>query len=1363
MENFKPELKPKQESSECKKLRRKLFDDFNSDTLGKFSSELQKKGAELAEKLAQLCADANNGVGGDLFEKLKALDQENETIAYRAQIKKEKLALSKKMTQEELQKLKDLKRMRVQKDKQKADKKKAKTTAPEQQPEPNKTQADDENAGNTENAKPEESVDAKKPEEADPKKTKAEQKNQFDQKKDNGDDEAEEFFRKNAETRVLVIEILKMIDELPISEEWIPFKKKSELYAKQGELYTRIMDIFDKYDFAKKNPSSSNIEDAKKAIDGMATLRLEVESFRKELQAWKKNTDKEAEDELNSETEVGSEENNQEQDATPEPEPEQNTTQEDSKNNTKRSKYFKAYEKPEQLKKVLEGEHGKGYQFDDEGSSFEIDTCSIEDDTVTLNVRFKGRPYVGTNCDSATMSVDDFESLMLGWKQGGKLKGLLKYVPINGDEDFIAFGKNSEQKPEQASEFQAIRKKYHRLLAKIHVDLFPVGKYNQEVRDRSNDLTKEITNAFANLKKAWKNKYEAEKSNTLTGVIESAWTNSLNKFNELEIEVDEFLKNISKKAEAEAEAKKTEPEPEQQPEPEPEPEPAFKMGEADAETETETETEQENQEAEPEPEEESETNPEPEENEELEILKKAVEQARDQFVRINTEVTSAYLKIKRTLGKIFSKDPGEVPDVKNSYLAYQEKVKELKNFKLDAIKDKYAGISASSEEEKIIKTAELKKELGDLMLEFNFEEKINLYNARTTAGAEVRKDQLGGKALAKSAEWVNRYRKLNWKYKLAISAVLLAGGYAAAMVGATGVGAGILAVNIGRRVVGGAAAGMGTAGLLETIARGSQKKQADKDTATMFGELDEMDKNNELAGLVDEDANWEEKFFAVENALNKKINEYEQSLKREKGSAELRLLAGLSVGVFVGSGAAGQVFKYFYGVAKDVSGYGMEIMKKACGNWEEKVVAVLGVTDPLNDLHESSVAGVEVEKPDMAKTNLRVGPLKPDANATDFKMPDNKIPTEKLIPGSIDEMVDGVEVGAKIPEFEVEISENSNIERELIKRMQELKIPKAEAGKYAHRMVEKLITESKELAGLDPTGKIKPFTLNELNKVKIGEMIKFNIDPNNLDNSSISNFRHINIPHTEGIAVDDIKMSAISEQMNQEEISRKFNDQLFGKAKTIDINPENMPDPRGGLMPDTSISDFSELDSHMDKFPDNMSDTSSANLENIESNLADGARGADNSVADFSLQDNHIDNVADIQGIEISLAEKVNIEKIAGIFDSSLFSGNSLSQQIMETKNLKGVDFYRAYREIYTKIINNTFSENGIIGQDANEYLERSSNSKIDALIKYNSDHFGTQSVEPKSGENMGAWMTRMVDRALGSCGIGLNNGQIKV
>jgi hypothetical protein len=1324
MENFKPESKSKQESDRCRRLRVGLHDEFRADKLVRFTPELRAKGKVLSEEFGKLYTKEEGISFEEWFKKIKMFDRKEGVIEFRVLHE-----------QERLNKLKDskrIKRVMSEKNKQKEVIKKGSK--------PGNAQADNEI---TKNANPEELVDAKEPEEADPKKTKAEQKNQFDQKKDNGDDEAEEFFRKNAETRVLVIEILKMIDELPISEEWIPFKKKSELYAKQGELYTRIMDIFDKYDFAKKNPSSSNIEDAKKAIDGMATLRLEVESFRKELQAWKKNTDKEAEDELNSETEVGSEENNQEQEATPEPEPEpepkQNTTQEDSKNNTRRSKYFKVYEKPEQLKKVLEGDYGKGYQFDAEGSSFEIDTCSIEDDTVTLNVRFAGRKYADRmkNCDSITMSVDDFENAMGGLKIAS-IKGVFKYMPEDGDEDFIAFGKNSEQKPEQASEFQAIRKKYHRLLAKIHVDLFPVGKYNQEVRDRSNDLTKEITNAFANLKKAWKNKYEAEKSNTLTGVIESAWTNSLNKFNELEIEVDEFLKNISKKteaeAEAEAEAKKTEPEPEQQPEPEP----AFKMGEADAETETETETEQKNKETEPEPEEESETNPEPEENEELEILKKAVEQARDQFVRINTEVTSAYLKIKRTLGKIFSKDPGEVPDVKNSYLAYQEKVKELKNFKLDAIKDKYAGISALSEEEKIIKTAELKKELGDLMLEFNFEEKINLYNARTTAGAEVRKDQLGGKALAKSAEWVNRYRKLNWKYKLAISGVLLAGGVGAAMVGATGVGVGIAAINIGKRIVGGAAAGMGTAGLMETIAREKQKKQAEKNKKAIFNEFDVMDEEHEKAGFVDEDANWEEKFSALEQRLNSEIDEYAQSLKNERGSVKIQVLAGMGVGVFVASGLAGQVFKYGFGLIKDTSGYG--IVKEACGNLAKKFVAVLGVTDPLNINPDSVVTeggtakipptniATEkpiapnapesgLQKPDMAKTNLRVGPLKPDANTTDFKMPDNKIPTEKLIPGSVDEIVDGVDMKQGTL-----VMKGDSVERIIINQKMAGGMSKVEAGKLAH-----LIATNPE----------NTETLKKLSLIQPGERVDVDWEKGTVKVIDRSGVIRGSVVHNAG-TVHEPKLPENHAKIKvPTDVEHKTIKVPKVEAKIVPpLEPEHAPQEKI-QRPEINQAENSNIP------PGNIKEGvyTTKDIERIERMNA-------------GTQDNPVK----LSGHESSMimAGENSIE-IARTFGSDFVGSNILANQLSEIKEMQGDNFYRMYIKIMSGLFKSVVKAGGLdsikaLGNiNAEEYIERGNNPKVIELIKY-CKKIG-YNFNPKNNENMGMWTERVLKEVMKSCG----------
>lgn len=960
MENFKPESKPKQESAECKNLRRKLLKEFHPDKLRKFSSELQEKGSELVKKISQLHADANNGAGGDLFEKLKAIDQEKETADCRAQIKLEE---SKAKTKE---------RMRVHKDAQAA-KKKAKTTSktttapgtekqPEPEPEPNKTQADNENTGNTENTSPEESADTK------------------------------------------------------------------------------------------------------------------------------------------------------------------------------------------------------------------------------------------------------------------------------------------------------------------------------------------------------------------------------------------------------------------QPEPEPEPEKAFKMGEADAETETETETksepkeeqandqEQENQE--PEPEEESENNPEQEQNEELEKMEKAVEQARDQFVRINTEVTSAYLRIKRTLGKVFSKEPQNVPDVENSYLAYQEKTRELKNFKLDAIKNKYAGMSALSEEEKTIKTDELKKELGDLMLEFNFEEKINLYNARTTAGAEVRKDQLGGKALAKSAEWVNRYRKLNWKYKLAISGVLLAGGVGAAMVGATGVGVGIAAINIGKRVIGGAAAGMGTAGLMEAIAREKQKKQAEKNKKAIFDEFDAIDTEHKEAGFVDEDANWEEKLSALEQKLNSEIDEYAQSLKNEKGSVELRALAGLGVGVFVGSGLAGQVFKYGFGLIKDTSGYG--IVKEACGNLAKKFVAVLGVTDPLNIDHSSIApeSGTTKITPENITTEKPIATSAPVAPESGAQKPDStKIVAdqEKVVPvnvkahSSFSSSVDGdlrlhpdevpthagasdggrfysSEVNSKVSGDAFEINKGKgigNIERGLIRKaMADLGISKKEAGTLASQMTKNYLDNH---PGEDPNlvhdgdiikkvdFKNKIYDLDRASSIKGGVHNTSTVHEPKLPENHAKikvptevEHKTIKVPNVEAKIVPPLE----PEHVPQEKIQRPEINQI----KNSDIPPGNIKE--GAY----TTKDIERMN---------------ADLQN---------------------------NPAKLSGHESSIImARENSIEIARTFGSDFVGSNILANQLLEIKEMQGDDFYRMYVKIMNNLFKSVVKEGGLGsirdlgGMDAGEYIENGNNSKVIELVKY-CKKIG-YNFNPKNNENMGMWTERVLKEVMRSCG----------
>jgi hypothetical protein len=399
---------------------------------------------------------------------------------------------------------------------------------------------------------------------------------------------------------------------------------------------------------------------------------------------------------------------------------------------------------------------------------------------------------------------------------------------------------------------------------------------------------------------------------------------------------------------------------------------------------------------------------------------------------------------------------------------------------------------------------------------------------------------------------------------------------------------------------------------------------------------------------------------------------------------------------------------------------------------------------------------------------------------------------------------------------EVKISEHSSIEEEIMKKMQALKVSKEDAGKYAHRMVDRLIKESKRLADLDPSGKLKPTTLAQLNKVNPGEILKFNIDPNNLDNSNITNFRGFSAPHTDispsgGSPINPNISPAMTEQMNQEEISRNYNNQIMGEhagvpeAKTQAFSSSDGDRLHQGEVKTqafgTSDGDrFRQAELEKTKmFSASDGDRLHPNAPESHAGAADGDRfhatetrsiehagasegdrftpteaknlehsGASDGDRFQPTQARSLEHVGASDGdrfnpVELSLLEKANIKKVADIFDDSIFGGNELAKQITQARDMKGANFYRAYREIYAKIIGNTFRENGISALNAGKYLENGygNNSKIDALIKYNSSIKGYD-VEPNVTETMGEWMTRNIDRALGSCGIGLNNTRFK-
>ena len=300
-----------------------------------------------------------------------------------------------------------------------------------------------------------------------------------------------------------------------------------------------------------------------------------------------------------------------------------------------------------------------------------------------------------------------------------------------------------------------------------------------------------------------------------------------------------------------------------------------------------------------------------ENQEKLAELNSAVENARKAYANNDYKVTDAYSKITRVLGKFFKKEPKENPENQAYLQKYKDALEKLKEFRLNELRNKYKALEENTTmapEEKAKKAQELNTEMGCFAKYFNYGEKIKLYEDRTNAGAEARKDTLTGKVMAVGAELVNKYRKLNWKTKLALSLSLMAGSLYFAGAGMATL-ATIGAVQLGQKVLGGASVGMSTSGLIEMLNRKKQREQSDKDAAEMVAGL-------EGAG------DWQTKFSAYENKLSDEMKTYDSALQRERGSADLRVLSGIAAGTLVGSGAAFHMLKWGFGAAVDGLGFG---------------------------------------------------------------------------------------------------------------------------------------------------------------------------------------------------------------------------------------------------------------------------------------------------------------------------------------------------------------------------------------------------------------------------------------------------------
>lgn len=380
-------------------------------------------------------------------------------------------------------------------------------------------------------------------------------------------------------------------------------------------------------------------------------------------------------------------------------------------------------------------------------------------------------------------------------------------------------------------------------------------------------------------------------------------------------------------------------------------------------------------------------------DEQLENLQKAVEEARKNYAGKDYEVSNKLARIKSILGGHFKFKTNDDQATNTSLNQYKTVLNELLSYQIEKIKSRN------------LPDDQVGKEIGALAKYFNQDEKINLFEAHTNARTEAVEKKFGkipGAIMEKTGNFINHYRKLDWKKKMAVGVGL----------GLTGLG--FLA--FGQRIVGGAAAGVGVTTGLEAHYRKKENKKSIAEQANIKNNLENI-------------TSPEEKYAALMQKMQAEMDGYRDSLRTEKTKARNRKLMGLATGVFLGSGAVSHLMHW--GLDETGASHYISEAKKALGFGSVGDVKVAGNKNGIVDKI------VATEKP---KASQVLGGL--DNSAGNNPALDGNV-------GSAVEAAPDIEISKNIP---LTIEKGSSFEGSIIKHLESTGVEHKEAGQMAHRM-----------------------------------------------------------------------------------------------------------------------------------------------------------------------------------------------------------------------------------------------------------------------------------------------------------------------
>lgn len=199
----------------------------------------------------------------------------------------------------------------------------------------------------------------------------------------------------------------------------------------------------------------------------------------------------------------------------------------------------------------------------------------------------------------------------------------------------------------------------------------------------------------------------------------------------------------------------------------------------------------------------------------VKTLKGSSDEARNHFLTLRHRNTSKWLAVKKALFSLRSKEPPQ---------ALMDEMEVLKgdwNYKLTLYKDAVVELTKREAAERKLNGKEQGLLMAEAIRELDVRGSVENYDAWKNASWGDRKDSEFLRMLGRARDWAEEYRKLDWKKRMAISAVVVGTGVAGVAVGSAGlVGVGVAGSTI-VRLLGSYGAGRGSYEFLE--GRANQK------------------------------------------------------------------------------------------------------------------------------------------------------------------------------------------------------------------------------------------------------------------------------------------------------------------------------------------------------------------------------------------------------------------------------------------------------------------------------------------------------------------------------------------------------------